>query len=186
MTSPISFSTATSPIPLRQLDTNFSLPITLGSTRISLGGAVNTLVGVDIIGNAATATNMPWSGLTGGVPIWNQNTTGNARNITGNLSVSSLNSGVNASSTTYWRGDGVWAPIPSGQVPPTWIDYVSDWCTPPHLLTSISDGDVWQYTYAGGVVRYRLVPSGSVQDSFYTTFTGGVLSGHLVDRGMTV
>jgi len=32
----------------------------------------------NISGNAATATNVPYSGLTGSVPTWNQNTTGNA------------------------------------------------------------------------------------------------------------
>jgi hypothetical protein len=34
-------------------------------------------------GNAATATNVPYSGLTGTVPTWNQSTTGNAAGITG-------------------------------------------------------------------------------------------------------
>ena len=36
-----------------------------------------------ITGNAATATNVAYSGLTGTVPTWNQNTTGTASNITG-------------------------------------------------------------------------------------------------------
>lgn len=34
--------------------------------------------GINITGNAATATNVAYSGLTGTVPTWNQNTTGNA------------------------------------------------------------------------------------------------------------
>ena len=35
-----------------------------------------------LVGNAATATNVPYSGLTGVIPTWNQNTTGNAATVT--------------------------------------------------------------------------------------------------------
>jgi hypothetical protein len=45
----------------------------------------------NIAGNAATATNVAYSGLTGTVPTWNQNTTGNAATATtsGQLTVQS-------------------------------------------------------------------------------------------------
>lgn len=41
----------------------------------------STIVG-SINGNAATATNVAYSGLTGTVPTWNQDTTGNAATVT--------------------------------------------------------------------------------------------------------
>jgi hypothetical protein len=44
--------------------------------------ALATTYAISISGNAATATNVAFSGLTGTVPTWNQNTTGNAATVT--------------------------------------------------------------------------------------------------------
>ncbi len=44
-------------------------------------GATGTWA-ISVSGNAATATNVPYSGLTGTVPTWNQDTTGNAATVT--------------------------------------------------------------------------------------------------------
>ena len=65
----------------------------LGTTSIAVNRApaAQTLSGVSIdgssascTGNAATATNVAYSGLTGTVPTWNQNTTGSSASCTGN------------------------------------------------------------------------------------------------------
>ena len=97
-TSPLCYPTATT----LQTDvypnnsiSPFPLPISIsiggtGATTASgalanLGGAPLTGTGtsgtwpISTTGNAATATNVPYSGLTGTVPTWNQNTTGNAQ-----------------------------------------------------------------------------------------------------------
>lgn len=62
--------------------------VTVGSTSVPLNGSVSSLAGLTSVaattftgalsGNASTATNVAYSGLTGTVPTWNQNTTGNA------------------------------------------------------------------------------------------------------------
>jgi hypothetical protein len=45
-------------------------------------------------GNAATATNVAYSGLTGTVPTWNQNTTGTAANVTGIVAIANGGTGT--------------------------------------------------------------------------------------------
>jgi hypothetical protein len=85
----------------------------VGTTSISLGrsSASQTLTGVSIDGNAATATNVAYSGLTGTVPTWNQNTTGTAANITAssNTSLTSLANLVTVGTITSgtWNGTAI-------------------------------------------------------------------------------
>jgi hypothetical protein len=62
-----------------------------------------------------------------------------------------------------------------------WTDYATGFSATPTLLQTIANGDVYEYTYTNGTL-YRLVPSGSEQDAFYTAFSGGVLSGLVASK----
>ena len=73
----------------------------------------------------------------------------------------------------------------------TWIGLVTGPKITPTFLETIGDGDVWEYTYTtalggGDTVYYRLIPSGAVVDSFYTTFVASVLSGLVVAKATEV
>ena len=79
MTVPNQFGTATSAIPLSQLDANFNTPITLGNTAIQLGDTVTTL-------NNMTLANVTIS--SGNVTITNVAIT--TANVSGTANISTL------------------------------------------------------------------------------------------------
>ena len=87
--------------------------------------------------------------------------------------------------SSQWVDASVSVPTQSPSSSFTWIDYATGFSATPTLTQTIADGDVYTYTYSNGTL-YRLVPSGSEQDAFYTTFSGGVLSGLVASKGVTI
>ena len=63
----------------------------------------------------------------------------------------------------------------------TWIDYVSGYAVEPTLLTTIPDGEVWQYEYSTNTL-YRLI--GDSEDTFYSSFTDNQVSGIVASKAI--
>ena len=63
----------------------------------------------------------------------------------------------------------------------TWIDYVVGYATEPTLLTTIDDGEVWQYDYSTSTL-YRLI--GNSEDTFYSAFANNQVSGVVASKAI--
>jgi hypothetical protein len=84
-------------------------------------------------------------------------------------------------------GQNVYASVKAGGTTelPKWIDYVSNWSSTPTFLETITEGDVYEYTYENATL-YRVVGSSPYTDKFYSSFANSAVNGLVISRGMSI
>jgi len=172
-TSPLVVSSTTVVANLNANALQGSTPATANTaSTIALRDANGNISANFFIGNGSLLTNVTANTAN----IANIANSVTLANVSGAGNIASIN--LNGNANTYLDGTGAWSIVS------TWDYYAINWSTAPVQVGTTLAGDVYSYVL-GATTRYRLVPTvyNPVNDSFYLTFTGGVLSNLIVSRG---
>jgi hypothetical protein len=112
MTVPYTFGTATTSIPLSNLDANFNTPITLGNTSIYLGNTTTTIGNLTLTNATISSGNVTLTNVTVTTAnVTNITVTGTANIATGNVttltSTSITDSGLTSGRVTFAGASGL-------------------------------------------------------------------------------
>ena len=128
------------------------------STGVTLATFTTSGNSMNITGNAATATNVAYSGLTGTVPTWNQDTTGNASKLnplSGDSNYKLAYTADGARNNAGEWGRAVMFYVPNGQTYGIRVDRadLADTATNSNYINSTRDtpGNALQYWQAPGL-----------------------------------
>ena len=92
---PYTFATASTTLPLQQLDTNFQTPITIGNTSVALGNTITTIGNLTLTNVTISSGNVTVNVNTSNATITGGNISGaNLTNITGNVTGAIPNSSI--------------------------------------------------------------------------------------------
>jgi len=161
MTVPYAFGSATTSIPLSELDANFNTPITIGNTAVQLGNTVTTLNNMTLANATVSSGNVT---VTSASLSGNLTFTGTGNRITGDFSNATKTSRVSFQSSTT-DGATVVQLIPNGTSTSSQVAAYGG--------SDIDNTSVGQLTNNGTEVR---VASGIFGTGTYlpmTFFTGG-------------
>jgi hypothetical protein len=92
---PYTFATASTTLPLQQLDTNFQTPITIGNASVALGNAITTIGNLTLTNVTISSGNVTVNVVSSNVAITGGNISGaNITNISGNVTGAIPNSSI--------------------------------------------------------------------------------------------
>ena len=101
---PYTFATATTSIPLSQLDVNFATPATLGNTTVGLGNTVTSVGNLTLVNTTVTTGNVTTDLTVHGLTVGLGGGSVSTATVVGNGALAATNTGVGTTAVGYQAG----------------------------------------------------------------------------------